>query len=221
VEGGEKGRLEGNEKGAESGMDEQPVQEGERARVGEEERRVMGRMGEEQMYGGERKEVKGETEAKENRDEEQETTGGNEQGVRGEGASESNGEEEKETKENAITDTIRHYRAGDTAKDSGIDAKVHVSLAEATDGEGPPTISHPSPSSSSSLPILNSNPTTFDPDCTECQLSRPAPSPEDLVMYLHAHSYKVCVNRRAVAYHAASQDCNMHVALHCRGQLLF
>ena len=31
----------------------------------------------------------------------------------------------------------------------------------------------------------------FDPDCTECQLSRPDPSPQDLVMYLHAMSYKV------------------------------
>ena len=35
--------------------------------------------------------------------------------------------------------------------------------------------------------------TSFDPDCTECRLCRPDPSPEDLVMYLHAISYKVCV----------------------------
>ena len=30
-----------------------------------------------------------------------------------------------------------------------------------------------------------------DADCTECQLSRPDPSPSDLVMFLHALSYKV------------------------------
>ena len=30
-----------------------------------------------------------------------------------------------------------------------------------------------------------------DIDCTECNLSRPIPSPKDLVMYLHALSYKV------------------------------
>ena len=34
--------------------------------------------------------------------------------------------------------------------------------------------------------------TSFDPDCTECHLCRPDPSPRDLVMYLHAISYKVC-----------------------------
>lgn len=30
-----------------------------------------------------------------------------------------------------------------------------------------------------------------DPDCTECQMSRPDPTPSDLVMFLHALSYKV------------------------------
>ncbi len=32
---------------------------------------------------------------------------------------------------------------------------------------------------------------SYDPDCTECQLMRPLPSPEQLFMCLHALSYKV------------------------------
>ena len=32
---------------------------------------------------------------------------------------------------------------------------------------------------------------SYDPDCTECRLSRPHPSPQELFMCLHALSYKV------------------------------
>ena len=32
---------------------------------------------------------------------------------------------------------------------------------------------------------------TVDPDCSECKLDRPDPSPSDLLMFLHALSYKV------------------------------
>ena len=35
----------------------------------------------------------------------------------------------------------------------------------------------------------------IDPNCTECKLARDDPLPANLVMYLHALSYKVCVKR--------------------------
>lgn len=54
----------------------------------------------------------------------------------------------------------------------------------------PDTLSPPSSKTVTSSQSSSSD-ALYDPDCTECQLSRSPPSPEELVMYLHALSYKV------------------------------
>ena len=38
-------------------------------------------------------------------------------------------------------------------------------------------------------PIPNPNDPFFDPDCTECNIHRPDPTPNDFIMYLHALKY--------------------------------
>ena len=50
----------------------------------------------------------------------------------------------------------------------------------------------PSESSASVLPGLTLDENEVDPDCSECMRAREDPLPSELVMYLHALSYKVC-----------------------------
>lgn len=47
------------------------------------------------------------------------------------------------------------------------------------------------PSTPAPLPPLPEHAISYDPDCTECHLTRPTPSEDELVMFLHALSYKV------------------------------
>lgn len=62
---------------------------------------------------------------------------------------------------------------------------------------GPQTVIEPVENeSSTTLPTCNrpsfdNSKLTTDPDCTECSITRRHPSPDQLVMYLHALSYQV------------------------------
>lgn len=152
------------------------VEEGkeeERREEREEEGREVQR--EEEGEEGRRKEGREERE-EEGREEGREETGEEERRVKEQKVEveERRGDKAEDTRHHRDNDTDRHHR--------DISPAICTEMKTVDDPSSPP-VPHPS----SPLPV----PTTYDPDCTECRLSRPAPSQDQLVMYLHALTYKV------------------------------
>lgn len=77
---------------------------------------------------------------------------------------------------------------GGMRKTSVIQDKDICASASSNDGEEVKTLHSSSPSAHEISDKPACNP---DPDCTECRIIRDDPLPTDLVMYLHASSYKV------------------------------